>query len=446
VLKSFLHFIEETGLPLEKHQTVLLAVSGGADSVCMARLLYQAGFKAAIAHINYGLRGKESDEDADFVALLAAELGFGFHLLEATVPETEKRELGLQAAARNLRYRWFSQLCKEEGYRYVATAHQSDDVLETYLLYERQGRQTAALNALPLIRPLDNSDPDSPLLLRPLRFAIRKEIRNWLQQEGFTWREDSSNAKPAYARNRLRQELELSADAHAELTAIIHAKQASHQLQTRSWQAITHTVTYAEYGETVILYAAVYALPDGEAWLHWFLRSFGFTTAQGTQIWVNGRNAGKTYISLSGWKIETARGRWYLLKDQYEPWEDIVLRAGEQALALPFTQVGLEKGVSNFHPRSNVHMAFQFEETDPVLVLRRFRTGETMLIANSGHRKISDILSEAGIPRHRRAVWPVVEYKGEVIAIPMVKRSGLFPVIDTGEASVCWICAAEDKT
>jgi tRNA(Ile)-lysidine synthetase-like protein len=85
-------------------------------------------------------------------------------------------------------------------------------------------------------------------------------------------------------------------------------------------------------------------------------------------------------------------------------------------------------------------MAFQFGETHPELLLRRFRTGETMLIANTGHRKISDILSEGGIPRHRRAVWPVVECEGAVIAIPMVKRSGLYPV--TGEAStVFWLRA-----
>ena len=70
MLKSFLHYIEETGLPLEKNQPVLLAVSGGADSVCLARLMHQAGFKAAIAHVNYGLRGKESREDSDFVAWL----------------------------------------------------------------------------------------------------------------------------------------------------------------------------------------------------------------------------------------------------------------------------------------------------------------------------------------------------------------------------------------
>ena len=439
MLKSFLHYIEETGLPLEKNQPVLLAVSGGADSVCLARLMHQAGFKAAIAHVNYGLRGKESREDSDFVAWLAAELGFPFHLLESTLPETEKRELGLQAAARNMRYRWFGQLSKEEGYRCVATAHHSDDVLETYLLYERQGRQMAALNALPLIRALDGTDPDSPLLLRPLRFARRLEIRKWLQNEGFTWREDSSNAKPDYARNRLRKELELL-DLHTELAPVIQAKQHTHGLQTRSWQEFTATCTYREYGETVILSDAVYGLPDGEAWLHWYLRSFGFTAAQCKQLWANGRNAGKTYFSLSGWRIETARGRWYLLSDAYKPWEDVILRAGEQTTALPFTLIVLGEGAHDLHPYSNEQMAFQFGETHPELLLRRFRTGETMLIANTGHRKISDILSEGGIPRHRRAVWPVVECEGAVIAIPMVKRSGLYPV--TGEDStVFWLRA-----
>lgn len=439
MLKSFLHFIKEAGLPLEKNQTVLLGVSGGADSVCLARLMHRAGFKAAIAHVNYGLRGKESDEDAKYVALLAAELGFRFHLLEAAVPEAAKRELGLQAAARNLRYKWFSQLCKEEGYRYVATAHHADDVLETYLLYERQGRKTAALNALPLIRFLDNSDPESPVLLRPLRFARRQEIRAWLQQEGFSWREDSSNAKPDYARNRLRKEL-AATDLYSVLTPAIQAKQRSHEEQTRSWLAFSHTCTYPEYGETVILSEAVYGLADGEAWLHWYLRALGFTAAQCSQLWSNGRNAGKTYLSSSGWRIETARGRWFVAGNTNQPWEHVKIKEGERSTSLPFFQVRLEKGAADSHPFSFDCMGFQLDASDPVFTLRTFEIGETMHVANTGHRKISDILSEAGIPKHRRAYWPVVVFEGQVIAIPLVKRSGLYPV--TGASlPVYWLHA-----
>ena len=424
---------------MEKTQTILLAVSGGADSVCLAHLMHRAGFKAAIAHVNYGLRGKESHEDAEFVALLAAELGYPFHLLEGTVTEADKRQLGLQAAARKLRYRWFSQLCKEDGYRYLATAHHADDVLETYLLYERQRRQTAAFNALPLIRLLDNSDPESPMLLRPLRFARRNEIRDWLQREGLTWREDSSNAKPDYARNRLRQEL-AATDLHSVIIPVIEAKQKLHEVQIRSWQAFSNTCTYREYGETVILSEAVYGLPDGESWLHWYMRSLGFTAAQCSQLWTNGRNAGKSYFSRSGWRIETARGRWYLYRNENAPWEDVVLHSGEQTAVLPFLNVRLEKGSRDLLPFSNAHMAFQLKEPDPALVLRALKTGETMFIANTGHRKISDILSEAGIPKHHRPHWPVVEYEGEVIAIPMVKRSGLYPLSEDC-STVFWLQA-----
>lgn len=426
---------------MEKTQTVLLAVSGGADSVCLARLMHRAGFKAAIAHVNYGLRGKESDEDARFVAELARELGFPFHLLNTCVSEDDKRQQGLQAAARKLRYDWFGQLCRNLGYQSIATAHQADDVYETYLLYHRQGRHTAALNAMPLMRPLDDSDPTAPLLLRPLRFARRAEIREWLQTEGYPWREDSSNTKPDYARNRLRMELEQSA-LQADLLTSIHTEQLAYQQQTRNWERLTRVFIGEAYGETVIRSEAIYQSPEGQAWLSWFLRPLGFNAAQCAQLWKDGRNAGKSHHSQTAWRIETARGSWYLVNAAQQAWPPQLLQPDAQTQVLPFFSLKLEIGPPGAYPYSGDKMAFQLEEKNPVLELRPYQTGETMYIARAGHRKISDILSEAGIPRHRRPFWPVVQYKDQVIAIPLVKRSGLY-LVTHEESNVYWLSAAK---
>jgi tRNA(Ile)-lysidine synthase len=440
VLKSFLHFIEQAGLPLKQGQTVLLAVSGGADSVCLARLMHLAGFSAAIAHVNYGLRGKESDEDARFTAGLAKELGYPFHLLEAAVLEKERKSGGLQAAARKLRYDWFGSLCRQFGYAQLATAHQADDVYETFLLYEKKGRMHAAMNALPLIRALDLHDPESPLLLRPLRFARRGEIRTWLQEQGYTWREDSSNAKPTYERNRLRLDLDLAeAGKHASV-AEIDEKQRLFAQQSLAWQALTQTLTSEEYGEKVIHLDALYQRPEGKVWLQWYLRPFGFNRAQCEQVWKDGRNAGKTQVARAGWRIETARGYWYLLREAWQPRKPALVQPGETISSLPFFTFTLESAGAHAYPYGLSRMAFQFDEENPVLELRPMQAGETMHIANAGHRKISDILSEAGIPKHRRAVWPLVCYRQEVIAIPFVKRSGLYPVLSK-EARVFWLKA-----
>lgn len=417
---------------------MLLAVSGGADSVCLARLMHLAGFDAAIAHVNYGLRGKESDEDARFTAALAKELGYPFHLLEAAVPEEEKKSGGLQAAARKLRYDWFGRLCREFGYVQLATAHQADDVYETFLLYEKKGRMHAAMNALPLIRPLNLHDPESPLLLRPLRFARRNDIRNWLQEQGYTWREDSSNAKPTYERNRLRLDLALGETGKHASPEEIDKKQSLFAQQSLAWQALTQTLTSEEYGERVIHLEALYRSPEGKTWLQWYLRPFGFNLAQCEQLWKDGRNAGKTQVAQTGWRIETARGHWYLLREHWQPREAAFLQSGETVSSQPFLSFTLESASAQAYPYGLSRMAFQFDDHNPVLELRSLQTGETMYIANAGHRKISDILSEAGVPKHRRAAWPLVCYRQEVIAVPLVRRSGLYPVLSE-DARVFWL-------
>lgn len=438
MLKSFLHFIEQERLPLDTGKPVLLAVSGGADSVCLARLMHLGGYAAAIAHVNYGLRGEDSAADARFVEALAAQFGFPFHLLEAVLPEDEIRKTGLQAAARKLRYNWFAALCSQHAYPVLATAHQADDLYETFLLYHRQGRLSAALNALPVMRALDRTQMDGPQLIRPLRFAGRQEIRTWLEEEGQAWREDASNYKPVYARNRLRMSLG-SEDVRAEQLREITERQTAFQQQTKAWQAFTAACTAKDGEETLIQTDLVYAAPDGQAWLQWFLRPFGFNEAQCLALWKDGRNAGKTHHGKGGWRIETARGRWFLLRDNNPAWEPIVLQTGVSARVFPFITLTLETNPVNGKERNDRLMAFQFDVPDPKILIRRATPGERMSISGTGSRKINDILADAGIPKHRRPFYPIACYGGNTIAIPGIKRSDAYRLNEETHDNVWWL-------
>jgi tRNA(Ile)-lysidine synthase len=177
---------------------ILLAVSGGADSVAMAHLVARMGQQAAIAHVNYGLRGAESDRDEAFVEALAAELKMTFHVLTADKGILHTTGTSIQAQARMMRYRWFQQLVDEYGYHRVATAHHKDDQAETILYRLLRSRSH---------RVLEGMRPQQGLRVRPLLFAYSAEIREWLQSEGLPWVEDSSNAKVSYARNYLRHKI-----------------------------------------------------------------------------------------------------------------------------------------------------------------------------------------------------------------------------------------------
>lgn len=181
----------------------LVAVSGGADSVALVLLCKLAGLPITLAHVNYGLRGADSDADEAFVRQLAREHKLGLHLLlaqrdgEEPLWKTRKHVKGnTQLRARNIRHKWFWQLQRRKGYAGVLLAHHQDDWLETFFL--NLGRGTG-------LRGLANMASErQPHLHRPLLRVSGQTIKGWLLQNGHRWREDKSNLQQNYRRNALR--------------------------------------------------------------------------------------------------------------------------------------------------------------------------------------------------------------------------------------------------
>ncbi|GAB3989214.1 tRNA lysidine(34) synthetase TilS [Spirosoma daeguense] len=192
---DFLAFINDQKL-LEPDHRVLLAVSGGLDSMVMAHLFYRNDLPFAIAHVNFGLRGAESDADASFVRNKADEYGVPFHLTQFhTAAIASERNLSIQMAARQLRYVWFNELLIEHRYAGIATAHHQNDVLETVLLNLTRGTGLAGLHGIAA---------KQGNLIRPMLFATRDQLATYAEEQNVTYREDSSNREDKYARNRIR--------------------------------------------------------------------------------------------------------------------------------------------------------------------------------------------------------------------------------------------------
>lgn len=176
---------------------VLCAVSGGADSMCLLSLLHAMGtYTVAAAHFEHGIRGEESRRDCAFVADYCAAHGIPCYTEHADVPRyAAQNGLGLEEAARELRYAFFKRVAEREGYDLIATAHNADDNAETMLLNLARGASGAGLGGIP---------PRRGRIIRPLLGLTRAEIEQLLSESGTPHVEDSSNGDETIRRNRIR--------------------------------------------------------------------------------------------------------------------------------------------------------------------------------------------------------------------------------------------------
>lgn len=192
------HYIQEQHL-FEKTDKLLLAVSGGMDSMVMATSLQLLGYEIHIAHCNFQLRGEESESEEVFVKMWARSFSCPFYSQKFDTQEASILSgNSIQMSARALRYDWFEKLRLEYQLHYILTAHHLDDVVETVLYNLVKGTGIAGLHGIL---------PKRNYLVRPLLFAGRSEIERYAFENQVVWKEDSSNASTKYARNLLRLEV-----------------------------------------------------------------------------------------------------------------------------------------------------------------------------------------------------------------------------------------------
>ncbi len=279
MLDKFRNFILKERLFDEKDK-ILLAVSGGLDSVAMTHLFKSAGFEFGIAHCNFKLRGTASDEDEIFVKQLAKNLNVKFH---HTSFETEKiaedLKISIQVAARDLRYSWFKKIQKQFNYKAIATAHHQNDSIETVLYNFTKGCG---------IRGLHGIHPKKGAIIRPLLFAGRNEIEQFVELENIAYREDASNASVKYMRNKIRHEVIPvlnSVNPSFEKTAIETIKRLNETEAIFNW-AIEQFRNEVMEVRGNLIYINFDLLPEqGKATvLYELIKPFGFNEDQCRQI------------------------------------------------------------------------------------------------------------------------------------------------------------------
>ena len=414
VLKAFLAFILEQQLLPTKGPT-LLAVSGGIDSVVMSALFRQAELPFAMAHCNFGLRGAAADQDEAWVRALAQQYGVDFYTQAFDVPaHAQARGISTQMAARELRYAWFQSLCEAHEFEKVATAHHSDDSLETVLLHLAKGTGIAGMHGIL---------PAQGRYIRPLLFATKAQIMAYAQAGGLSWREDSSNQEDGYQRNLIRHQVvpplrRINPNLEATFSTTVARLRQVEALFNEQVAAIRQQVC-SQQGEDY--YVNVQALQD-KPWapvvLGELLKPFGFAWGVLQQLWSHAPSTG-TRLETASHCLYVDRGQWIITpcKAPDSP-AAYTLEATTTILAIPpytlqCTQV----------PRAQYRLvaspavaALDWDLLQFPLEVRPWQPGDAFYpLGMQQRKKLSDFLIDSKVPRpHKANVW-VVASGGEIV-------------------------------
>ncbi len=198
LFERFKIYLQENFQEMESKK-LLLAISGGVDSIVLMHLLSRLDMELNLAHCNFGLRGEDAAKDEALVRAVALNYGLNLHVIQFDTKAYAKlHRYSVQMAARDLRYQWFDELVKEKEYDYLLTAHHADDNIETFFINLSRGTGIDGLCGIP---------EKSKYILRPLLPFSKEEILSYATGQKLSWREDLSNQDNKYLRNRIRADL-----------------------------------------------------------------------------------------------------------------------------------------------------------------------------------------------------------------------------------------------
>ncbi|MDQ3393205.1 MAG: tRNA lysidine(34) synthetase TilS [Bacteroidota bacterium] len=397
MLKSFQQYAKANKM-FDTEGCILLAVSGGMDSVTMAHLFSQAKVNFAIAHCNFNLRGDESDADEAFVKKLAKKYKVSIHVKQFDTKAFAAQEnISIQMAARALRYTWFQELIKTYDYKKIATAHHKSDSLETVLLNLVRGTGISGLHGIM---------PVAGKTIRPVLFADKDMIRDYVAEKQLVWREDSTNESNKYHRNLIRNEViphlkSLNPDLESTIEQTIEKVKSVENIYYGHVKAVKEKLLVKKGVDYTIDIHAIVSQNEGKMILWQLLESFNFNYIQSGAVYgILNNGSGKIFESPTH-KLNIDRSTLIISPKNLKAFESQEIT--EQTTQLTYEGFELNFSIieaTDIKISSDKNIAFlDFEKLIFPLSIRKWKAGDWFIpLGMNKKKKLSDFMIDEKIP------------------------------------------------
>ena len=353
-----------------KDKKLLLAVSGGLDSMVLTHLFQQLNYEFGLAHCNFQLRGLESFEDQKFVQNYANE-----HKIQVFITQFDTKafaldyKLSTQVAARELRYNWFYELLDDNNFDYLLTAHHADDNLETFLINLSRGTGIDGLTGIPT---------ENEQVIRPLLHFNREQILEYAQINNIAWREDSSNASDKYLRNKIRHDL-IPILKEINLNFLNAFQKTQNYLQeakimVEDASIMIYQQVAQEIGDEIHYnIKQLKRLPNYKSYLYQWLREFGFTAWQDIYDLVEAQTGKMVFAG----EFRLIKNRDFLILSSNKMLENeqYFIKEDQQEVNIPLNITFTT--VDNHFTTENTSIFADQNKLKYPLILRRWKQGDT---------------------------------------------------------------------
>ena len=458
MLKEFKNFVEKNNL-IEKGDKILLALSGGVDSMVLAKLLIlysqrtsstvnsQSQCHLSFAHCNFHLRGDDSNRDEKFVTEFAEENKIPIYIQHFdTESYAKENSLSIEMAARELRYSWFEELKDINNFTKVALAHHGDDQIETFLINMLRGSG---------IKGLKGMKPQNDFYIRPLLFSNRSQIEAFAKENNIQWVEDYTNNETIYLRNKIRHQIiplfdEIKENARNSMNFSIDCLSSENDLYRSLIEEKLSMIENVNRDYRFVDNIHFLKNKEGKQLLFEWVRKYGFNYTQSESMYeamMNGKSGVMFYSSSTGNRQQTTdnsliasvqKDRIEIFKNRFDD-DEFQIQIDSQILRFSDSQIlrfSVLKKDEDFKLIKDSSVAqFDMDNIAFPLKLRRWKKGDRFRpLGMKGSKLLSDFFNDLGFSTYQKQkVWIMEDANGLILWVVGYRISDKVKISDSTE-------------